>query len=309
LYVTTALIYHPIFDRHEVAEGHPECPQRLSSITDALHVQHLYDHLLHVEARAATSTELERVHEPQYLEMLEARAPSEGFVHLDPDTWLSPNTLPAARHAAGAAVLATELVLEGRAATAFCCVRPPGHHAGKASAMGFCYYNNIAVAAAHALASGAVERVAILDFDVHHGNGTEEIFLQDERVLLCSSFQHPFYPYTGAPSEPGHIANVPLPAGTKGSEFRKAIEAQWLPEIDRFAPQLIFVSAGFDAHAGDPLAQLLLTVDDYTWITQRILELAEKHAAGRIVSSLEGGYALDALAASACAHVQALARL
>ena len=175
--------------------------------------------------------------------------------------------------------------------------------------MGFCYYNNIAVAAAHALASGAVERVAILDFDVHHGNGTEEIFLQDERVLLCSSFQHPFYPYTGAPSEPGHIANVPLPAGTKSSEFRTAIEAQWLPEIDRFAPQLIFVSAGFDAHAGDPLAQLLLTVDDYTWITQRILELAEKHAAGRIVSSLEGGYALDALAASACAHVQALARL
>jgi acetoin utilization deacetylase AcuC-like enzyme len=277
LYVTTALIYHPIFDRHEVAEGHPECPQRLSSITDALHVQHLYDHLLHVEARAATSEELERVH--------------------------------AARHAAGAAVLATELVLEGRTATAFCCVRPPGHHASKASAMGFCYYNNIAVAAAHALASGAVERVAILDFDVHHGNGTEDIFLRDDRVLLCSSYQHPFYPYTGAPSQPGHIANVPLSAGTRGSEFRKAIEAQWFPEIDRFAPQLILVSAGFDAHAGDPLAQLLLTVDDYTWITRRILELAEKHAAGRIVSSLEGGYALDALAASACAHVQALARL
>jgi acetoin utilization deacetylase AcuC-like enzyme len=307
--VTTALIFHPIFDRHEVADGHPECPQRLSSITDALHAQHLYDYLLHVEARAATTEELERVHATWYLEMLEARAPSEGFEHLDPDTWLSPNTLPAARHAAGAAVLATELVLEGRIATAFCCVRPPGHHAGTASAMGFCYYNNIAVAAAHALASGAVERVAILDFDVHHGNGTEEIFLHDDRVLLCSSYQHPFYPYTGAPSEPGHIANVRLPAGTTGSEFRQAIEAQWLPEIDRFAPQLVFVSAGFDAHAGDPLAQLLLTVDDYTWITQRIVELAEKHAAGRIVSSLEGGYALDALAASACAHVRALARL
>ena len=307
--MTTALIFHPIFDRHEVAEGHPECPQRLSSITDALHVWHLYDHLLHVEARAATTGELERVHAARYLQMLETRAPSEGFEHLDPDTWLSPETLPAARHAAGAAVLATELVLEGRTSTAFCCVRPPGHHAGKASAMGFCYYNNIAVAAAHALASGAVERVAILDFDVHHGNGTEEIFLQDDKVLLCSSYQHPFYPYTGAPSEPGHIANVPLPAGTKGSEFRKAIEAQWLPEIDRFAPQLIFGSAGFDAHAGDPLAQWLLTVDDYRWITQRIVELAEKHAAGRIVSSLEGGYALDALAASACAHVQTLARL
>ncbi len=307
--MTTALLHHPIFDRHEVADGHPECPQRLSSITDALHARHLYDHLLHVDARAATRDELERVHAAWYLEMLEARAPSEGFEHLDPDTWLSPNTLPAARHAAGAAVLATELVLEGRVATAFCCVRPPGHHAGTASAMGFCYYNNIAVAAAHALASGAVQRVAILDFDVHHGNGTEEIFLHDDRVLLCSSYQHPFYPYTGAPSVPGRIANVPLPAGTRSSEFRTAIEAQWLPEIDRFAPQLIFVSAGFDAHAGDPLAQLLLTDNDYTWITQRIVELAKKHAQGRIVSSLEGGYALDALAASTCAHVQVLAGL
>ena len=262
-----------------------------------------------MDARAATREELERVHAAWYLEMLEARAPSEGFEHLDPDTWLSPNTLPAARHAAGAAVLATELVLEGRVATAFCCVRPPGHHAGTASAMGFCYYNNIAVAAAHALAGGAVERVAILDFDVHHGNGTEEIFLQDDRVLLCSSYQHPFYPYTGAPSVPGHIANVPLPAGTRGSEFRKAIEEQWLPEIDRFSPQIIFVSAGFDAHAGDPLAQLLLADNDYTWITQRIVDLAKKHADGRIVSSLEGGYSLEALAASACAHVQVLAGL
>lgn len=307
--MTTALLHHSIFDRHEVADGHPECPQRLSSITDALHARHLYDHLLHVDARAATREELERVHAAWYLEMLEARAPSEGFEHLDPDTWLSPNTLPAARHAAGAAVLATELVLEGRVATAFCCVRPPGHHAGTASAMGFCYYNNIAVAAAHALAGGAVERVAILDFDVHHGNGTEEIFLQDDRVLLCSSYQHPFYPYTGAPSVPGHIANVPLPAGTRGSEFRKAIEEQWLPEIDRFSPQIIFVSAGFDAHAGDPLAQLLLADNDYTWITQRIVDLAKKHADGRIVSSLEGGYSLEALAASACAHVQVLAGL
>jgi len=281
----------------------------LSSITDALHARHLYDHLLHVDARAATREELERVHAAWYLEMLEARAPSEGFEHLDPDTWLSPNTLPAARHAAGAAVLATELVLDGRIGTAFCCVRPPGHHAGTASAMGFCYFNNIAVAAAHALASGAVERIAILDFDVHHGNGTEEIFLQDDRVLLCSSYQHPFYPYTGAPSVPGHIANVPLPAGTRGSEFRKAIEEQWLPEIDRFSPQIIFVSAGFDAHAGDPLAQLLLADNDYTWITQRIVDLAKKHADGRIVSSLEGGYSLEALAASACAHVQVLAGL
>ena len=307
--MTTALLHHSIFDRHAVADGHPECPQRLSSITDALHAQHLYDHLVHVEARAATREELERVHEAWYLDMLESRAPSEGFEHLDPDTWLSPDTLPAARHAAGAAVLATDLVLEGRVETAFCCVRPPGHHAGAASAMGFCYYNNIAVAAAHALSNGAVKRVAILDFDVHHGNGTEEIFLHDDRVLLCSSYQHPFYPYTGAPSEPGRIANVPLPAGTGGAEFRQAIEAHWLPEIDRFAPQLIFVSAGFDAHAGDPLAQFLLAVDDYTWITHRIVELAKKHALGRVVSSLEGGYDLDALAACACAYVQALAGL
>jgi len=307
--VTTALIWHPVFDRHAVPNGHPECPQRISSILDALHAQGIYDHLMHVEARAASRDELERVHTPAYIDDLEAHEPADGFVALDPDTYLSPQTLAAARYAAGAAVLATELVLDGQADNAFCCVRPPGHHAGPASAMGFCYFDNIAVAAAHAFTRGNLQRVAICDFDVHHGNGTEEIFLRDERVLFCSSYQHPFYPNSGAPSEAGHIANVPLPAGTGGAEFRSAIETQWLAEIDRFAPQLIFVSAGFDAHAGDPLGELMLVEDDYTWITDRLVELADKHCHGRIVSSLEGGYALHALGASACAHVRSLAGL
>ena len=307
--MTTALFSHPVFERHEVPDGHPECPQRVSRILDALHAEGLYDHLLHVEPRAATRQELERVHAPDYLDELDALHPAEGYARPDPDTFLGPNTLAAARHAAGAVVQATDLVLEGGADNAFCCVRPPGHHAGKSSAMGFCFYDNVAVGAAHALGTDGIERVAILDFDVHHGNGTEEIFLDDRRVLFCSSYQHPFYPNSGAPSEPGHLANVPLPAGTRGPEFRDAIEAHWLPEIHAFAPQVLFVSAGFDAHAGDPLAQLMLTEDDYAWITERIVELADQYADSRIISTLEGGYALDALAASACAHVRALARL
>jgi len=307
--VPTALISHPLLQRHPVPDGHPECPQRVPAILDALHEQGLYDHLLHVDARAATREELERVHERAYVDGLEASDPAEGFVALDPDTYLGPGTLAAAKLAAGAAVLATELVLDGRADNAFCCVRPPGHHAGRSSAMGFCYFNNVAVGAAHALEHAGLSRVAICDFDVHHGNGTEEIFLNDDRVLFCSSYQHPFYPNSGAPSQPGHIANVPLPAGTNGEVFRDAIAAAWLPEIDRFAPEMIFVSAGFDAHAGDPLAQLLLVEDDYTWVTDRIVELADRHSGGRIVSSLEGGYSLSALAASACAHLRSLARL
>ena len=307
--MSTALFSHPVFERHEVPDGHPECPQRVASILDALHTLDLYDHLMHVEPRAATRQELERVHTPGYLDELDALHPTEGFARPDPDTFLGPHSLEAARHAAGAVVQATEFVLDDRADNAFCCVRPPGHHAGRSSTMGFCFYDNVAVGAAHALSRPGIDRVAILDFDVHHGNGTEEIFLEDERVLFCSSYQHPFYPHSGAPSVPGHIANVPLPAGTGGPGFRAAIEKHWLPEVDAFAPQVIFVSAGFDAHAGDPLAQLMLTEDDYTWITERIIELADRHADGRIVSSLEGGYALDALAASACAHVRTLAGL
>ena len=222
---------------------------------------------------------------------------------------MSRSTLLAATHAAGAAVLATDLVLQGKVDNVFCCIRPPGHHACADSAMGFCFFNNIAVGAAHALANREIERVAILDFDVHHGNGTEEIFESDERVLLCSTFQHPFYPYTGARSDGRHIVNVPLPALSGGSEFRRGIESHWLPAIERFSPDLIFVSAGFDAHVSDPLGGLSLSEADFGWVTDRIVELAMESAGGRIVSCLEGGYALEALGVSAAAHVRSLAGL
>lgn len=307
--MTTALFSHPEIERHEVPTSHPECPQRIAAIMDALHAAGVYDLLHKVEAPEASRHQLERVHAPDYIDELEARTPVAGFEGLDPDTFLAPGTLKAAVLAAGAAVHATELVLDGDVENAFCCTRPPGHHARPGAAMGFCYFNNVAVGAAHALATGSVQRVAILDFDIHHGNGTEEIFHGDRRVLLCSAYEHPFYPYTGVPTEPDHVVNVPLPAGTGGDAFRQAIEAEWFPSIERFSPEFIFISAGFDARAGDPLGDFLLTDDDYRWITDGIVGLAAVHAGGRIVSCLEGGYGLQALGGSVVAHLRSLARL
>jgi acetoin utilization deacetylase AcuC-like enzyme len=276
---------------------------------DALHAQGLFDLLRHFEAPVATREQLERVHSAAYLDAIERRAPAEGFEAIDADTYMSPATWLAAQHAAGAAILATERVLGGDVENAFCCVRPPGHHASRATAMGFCFLNNIAVGAAHALTRPEIGRVAILDFDVHHGNGTEAIFADDDRVLLCSTFQHPFYPYTGSRSEPDHIVNVTLPPATGSAEFRQAVEERWIPAIDRFEPQMLFVSAGFDAHVGDPLGGLALTESDFGWISDRIVELADAHSEGRVVSSLEGGYDLGSLGRSVAAHVRALARL
>lgn len=307
--MTIAFISHPLFNRHEVPAGHPECPQRLARIQDALHANGLYDVLGHFDAPAATREQLERVHDANHLDTLEQRVPVEGLEAIDPDTWMSPMTWLAALHAAGAVVLASDLVLGGEVDSAFCCVRPPGHHATRTAAMGFCFFNNIAVGAAHALSHEGIERVAILDFDVHHGNGTEDIFADDSRVLMCSTFQHPFYPFTGTRSEPGHIVNAPLDAATGGPEFRRAVEEQWVPEIERFAPQVIFVSAGFDAHVGDPLGGLALTDADFAWVSDRIVELADAHSDGRIVSSLEGGYDLGSLGASVATHVRSIARL
>lgn len=305
--MTTALVSHPVFERHEVPPGHPECPQRMPAVLDALHAAGIYDGLEHVEAQAASRRQLERVHAATHIDNLAARRPESGFEPIDPDTSLGPTTYEAAVLAAGAVVTATDLVLEKRAANAFCCVRPPGHHAGRDFAMGFCYFNNVAVGAAHAIEHGGLERAAILDFDVHHGNGTEDIFIDDDRVLLCSAYQHPFYPGTGSPTIPGRIVNTPLPAGTRGAEYRRAVSEAWTDEIDAFAPQIIFVSAGFDGHAADPLAQFLLTEDDYRWLTGWIMAFADRHSEGRVVSTLEGGYALDALGASAAAHVRCLA--
>ncbi len=222
---------------------------------------------------------------------------------------MSAGTLDAAWHAAGAAVMATDLVLTGRSCNAFCAVRPPGHHAQRDHAMGFCFFNNVAVAAAHALEEHGLDRVAILDFDVHHGNGTEEIFAHDERVLLCSVFQHPFYPFGGSDTLQPHVINTPLPAGSTGDAIRRTITEHWLPAVDSFRPQMILVSAGFDGHVEDEMAQFQLIDDDYRWVSEAIMNIATRHAQGKIVSCLEGGYALNALGRCVCTHIRILADL
>jgi acetoin utilization deacetylase AcuC-like enzyme len=230
-------------------------------------------------------------------------------VHLDPDTAMNPYTLDAALRAAGAGVLAVDLVMKGEAASAFCNVRPPGHHACRARPMGFCIFNNIAVAARHAIEAHGLERVVIADFDVHHGNGTEDIFSDDPRTLMVSTFQHPFYPYSGTEAPSSNMVNVPLPAGAGSKQFREAVLEHWLPALNEFAPQMVLFSAGFDAHVEDDMAMLRLVDGDYGWVTERMKEVAERHANGRVVSMLEGGYALSALGRSAMLHLKVLAGL
>ncbi len=305
----TAFISHPDTLLHVMDGRHPESPARITAIKDRLMAAHLYDHLHHHDAPPATDEQLVRVHTPAYVRHIRTVAPPAGIVRLDADTAMGPMTLAAVLRAAGAVVLATDLVLAGKVRNAFCCVRPPGHHAGRAHAAGFCIFNNVAVAAAHALARHKLERVAIIDFDVHHGDGTEDIFRDDPRVMLCSTFQHPFYPYKGADSRSERMVNVPLPAGTDGKAFRATVESEFAPALDRFRPQMIFISAGFDAHAQDPLADLRLVRDDFVWITEFILAAAARHAHNRVVSALEGGYDLVSLADSATAHVRTLAGL
>lgn len=304
--LSTAYISHPDCLKHEMELGHPECPQRLAVIAAQLQACGLLEQLECHEAPLATFAQLVRVHAAGYIESVHKASPASGLVHLDPDTAMNPYSLNAALRAAGAVVLATELVLTDQVDNAFCAVRPPGHHAESARAMGFCLFNNIAVGVAHALECYGLQRVAIVDFDVHHGNGTEEIFRDDERVMLCSTFQHPFYPYCGADSQRSNMINVPLPAGTGSTVFREAITDHWLPALEQFQPQMVFISAGFDAHREDGLAQLRLNDADYVWVTQQIKALANKLADGRIVSVLEGGYALDALGRCVTAHINVL---
>jgi len=302
---TTALLTHPDCALHEMGEHHPECPERLHSVLAALKASGLP--LLEVDAPEATREALERVHGSAHVDFVFDTAPASGYAYLDPDTSMNSSSLSAALHAAGAVVKATDLVMKGEARRAFCAVRPPGHHATRDRAMGFCVFNNVAVGAAQALDVHGLERVAVLDFDVHHGNGTEDAFHEDPRVMLCSTFQHPYYPYSGAGSGNEHIINVPLPAMADGSDFRAAIEDIWMPALERFAPQLVFVSAGFDAHREDPLAYLNLDDEDYRWVTERLVEVAERHAKGRVVSTLEGGYNTVALARCVVEHVRVLA--
>jgi acetoin utilization deacetylase AcuC-like enzyme len=304
-----AFITHPDCLKHEMGAHHPERPERLGAIQDQLIASGLAPHLAHHEAPLATDEQLTRVHPIEYVHAIRDAAPQKGTVHLDPDTAMNRFTLQAALRAAGAAVLATDLVLAKRVSSAFCAVRPPGHHACRARPMGFCIFNNVAVAARHALRAHGLQRVAIIDFDVHHGNGTEDIFEDDAEVLMCSTFQHPFYPYSGTDNPARNMHNVPLPAGAGSREFREAVHETWLPALEGFAPELILFSAGFDAHAEDDMAMLRFGDADYAWVTGEMKAVAERHAGGRMVSVLEGGYALSALGRSAVQHIKALAGL
>jgi acetoin utilization deacetylase AcuC-like enzyme len=305
----TALVTHADCLRHDMGAHHPERPARLTAIDDQLIAAGIAQYLERYEAPLATDEQLTRVHPPEYVRAIREAAPEEGTVHLDPDTAMNPHSLDAALRAAGAAALATDLVMQKKVNSAFCAVRPPGHHACRARAMGFCIFNNVAVAARHAIEAHGLDRVAIIDFDVHHGNGTEDIFEGDEHVVMASIFQHPFYPYSGTDHPAPNMHNVPLAAGSGSRELRRAVEDVWLPALEDFRPQLILFSAGFDAHLEDDMAMLRFTDADYGWVTQAVAGVAERHAGGRMVSMLEGGYALSALGRSAVQHIRVLAGL
>ena len=309
--MTTAYYSHPDCRGHDMGRGHPECPQRLAAIDDYLLASGLDVALERHEAPLVDLDDVARAHARGYVNELSdvlERVQADGRMRaLDPDTIAGAGTWAAVQRAAGAAVAATDAVIDGRAENAFCAVRPPGHHATRDSAMGFCFFNNVAIAARHALDVRGLERVAIIDFDVHHGNGTEDIIAGDERVLMASIFQDHFYPFSGGVPLGTNMVNVPVPAYTKGAAIRELIEANWMPRLEAFRPQMIFISAGFDAHREDDLGQLGLVEADYEWITLRLMGLAERHAQGRIVSCLEGGYNLGALARSVAAHLRVLA--
>ena len=307
--MSTAFITHADCLKHEMGAWHPERPERLTAIEDQLIASGVGQHLARYDAPLASDEELARVHPIDYVRAIRDAAPEEGTVHLDPDTAMNPHSLRAALRAAGAAVLATDLVMRGEAETAFCSVRPPGHHACRARPMGFCIFNNVAIAARHARFAHGAERVAIIDFDVHHGNGTEDIFQNDSHVLMASTFQHPFYPYSGTDDPAPNMFNVPLAAGAGSREFREAVLQNWIPALEGFKPQLVLFSAGFDAHAEDDMAMLRFSDADYAWVTQQVKGVADRHAQGRIVSLLEGGYALSALGRSVVQHVRVLAGL
>ena len=301
----TALFSHAECHLHDAGADHPECAARLSAISDRLLASGLGN--VNFDAPEASRDDLLRVHDEAYVDALYASVPPSGLRRLDPDTVIGPRSLDAARRAAGAVIAATDLVATGEADNAFCSVRPPGHHAERDKVMGFSLCNNIAVGAAHALATHGYQRVAILDFDVHHGNGTENIFADDDRVLFCSTFQHPFYPFTPLLEDAPNRVSVPLDAGAGSAEFRRAVEERWLPALRDFKPEFVFVSAGFDAHVADDMSHVSLTDKDYEWVTEQIVDVAAATAGGRIVSTLEGGYELHSLARCVETHVRVLA--
>jgi acetoin utilization deacetylase AcuC-like enzyme len=308
--MTTAFYSPPECRAHDMGIGHPECPQRLDAICDLLRATGLDIALDMRDAPLLNLADAALAHHQGYVAELSdmlSRVESDGEPRaLDPDTFAGAATWQAVQRAAGAAVAATDAVIDGEVQNAFCAIRPPGHHATRSQAMGFCFFNNVAIAARHALDVRGLERVAIIDFDVHHGNGTEDIIAGDERMLMASFFQHPLYPGSGARPLGSNMVNVPLPPYTRGPEVRDVVDAMWMPRLHDFKPQMVFISAGFDAHRDDELGQLGLVEADYGWITQRIREVADRHAQGRIVSCLEGGYALGALARSVVAHLRVL---
>lgn len=309
--MSTAYFSHPDCRAHAMARSHPESPQRLVAIDEQLQACGLDAVLTQREAPLVDMAHVLRAHDAEHIERLQDTLQplaASGRSHaIDADTMAGPGTWSAMRRAAGAAIAATDAVMAGEVRNAFCAVRPPGHHATRDAVMGFCFFNNVVIAARHALESHGLQRVAIVDFDVHHGNGTEDIIAGDERILMVSYFQHPLYPHSGAEPLAGNMLNLPVAAHTDGAALRALIEAQWLPRLDAFAPQMLFISAGFDAHREDPLGQLGLVEADYAWITRRLMDVADRHAQGRIVSCLEGGYHLGALARSVAAHLGALA--
>ncbi|MFT4928240.1 MAG: acetoin utilization deacetylase AcuC-like enzyme [Phenylobacterium sp.] len=306
--MSTAMISHANCLAHNVGNEHPECPNRLHAINDRLISSGLSLVLPHHDAKPVSREQLLNVHDQAYIDDIYAQAPTQAgqIVRLDDDTALMKSTLTAAQYAAGAGVQAVDMIMQGKHQRIFCPVRPPGHHAESDKAMGFCYFNNIAIAATHALNHYGLTRVAIIDFDVHHGNGTEQIFAGDSRVLFCSSFEHPLYPFSGHNSQHDNIHNLPLQSGLTGAQYRTIVSEQWLPIVDAFAPELILISAGFDGHIEDDISHIGLTESDYRWITTELVTLAEKHCQGQIVSMLEGGYALSALGRSVSAHLDAL---
>ena len=312
----TGYFTHPDCSKHEMGAGHPECPERLGAIEDRLLITGLDMALTRREAAPASLVDIELAHDRRHVaalrglhdmlcEDMAAGGPSHSA--LDTDTSINAYTWDAALRSAGAAIAATDAVMAGELENAFCATRPPGHHACRDKAMGFCFFNNVAIAAKYAVERHGLQRVAIVDFDVHHGNGTEDIVAGDERILMVSFFQHPFYPEGGSQSRASNLVNLPVPAYTRGMDIRELVDMMWLPRLEAHKPELIFISAGFDAHREDDMGQMGLVEQDYAWITQRIKDVALRHAKGRIVSCLEGGYNLSALGRSVEAHLRVLA--